>query len=571
MTLCNRGYWLAAVALVCGLIPATGHPAELVLTDGRVIEGRLAELSSLGDAQMLTDAGALKLIAFADDQLRRTFIPRSPQRLREVRLDEAGAAPVEQFHLKQRSTDKGRAVAAVGPILRVTPFDKYGRRALRMNTRRGPVDVVQGITTLTPEWTQVEGITHVWDMRIATSSVPSAALEKILRKQTRSDDLDHYKKIARFYLQAERFREARETLQAAVDAFPDRDGLKKDLEPSIRSIRQLGTRRLLDELRMRREAGQHRLVYSGLKTFPSEGIAGEILQEVREMLDEYGELHTRGKAVFQQIEGQLAEVADPTTRDNLRPACKEIRAELSINTLPRMAAFRQNVDDPDLRPEQKLALALSGWLIGSDRATPNLPIALSLSHVRRLVREYLNETTRPNRELIFTKLGSEEAATPTMTAALLAHMRPPAELPEPIAGDKPGYYQIEVDALPGHPPVTYLVQTPPEYDPLRLYPTVLTLHGAGTTPENQIDWWAGAWNDRDRRAGQAARHGYIVIAPAWAADRQEHYRYSAREHAAVLAVLRDACRRLAIDTDRVFLSGHSMGGDAAWDLALAHP
>ena len=39
----------------------------------------------------------------------------------------------------------------------------------------------------------------------------------------------------------------------------------------------------------------------------------------------------------------------------------------------------------------------------------------------------------------------------------------------------------------------------------------------------------------------------------------------------MLASLRDACRRFAVDTDRVFLSGHSMGGDAAWDIGLAHP
>jgi hypothetical protein len=38
-----------------------------------------------------------------------------------------------------------------------------------------------------------------------------------------------------------------------------------------------------------------------------------------------------------------------------------------------------------------------------------------------------------------------------------------------------------------------------------------------------------------------------------------------------LTSLRDACRRFSIDTDRVFLSGHSIGGDAAWDLGLAHP
>ncbi len=57
----------------------------------------------------------------------------------------------------------------------------------------------------------------------------------------------------------------------------------------------------------------------------------------------------------------------------------------------------------------------------------------------------------------------------------------------------------------------------------------------------------------------------------WTVEHQKQYGYSAHEHAAVLNSLRDACRRFSIDTDRVFLSGHSMGGDAAWDIGLAHP
>jgi len=73
------------------------------------------------------------------------------------------------------------------------------------------------------------------------------------------------------------------------------------------------------------------------------------------------------------------------------------------------------------------------------------------------------------------------------------------------------------------------------------------------------------------RRGQAARNGTIVIAPAWARKDQTAYDYSAREHAAVLASLRESLRHFSIDTDRVFLSGHSMGGDAAWDISLAHP
>src|SRR5262249_20275018 len=74
-----------------------------------------------------------------------------------------------------------------------------------------------------------------------------------------------------------------------------------------------------------------------------------------------------------------------------------------------------------------------------------------------------------------------------------------------------------------------------------------------------------------RRQGQATRRGYIVIAVDWIKNGQQEYGYSAREHAATLVSLRDACRRFSIDTDRVYLSGHSIGGDAAWDLGLAHP
>ena len=71
--------------------------------------------------------------------------------------------------------------------------------------------------------------------------------------------------------------------------------------------------------------------------------------------------------------------------------------------------------------------------------------------------------------------------------------------------------------------------------------------------------------------GQATRRGYIVIAVDWQKPNQREYEYSAREHHAVLSSLRDACRRFSIDVDRVYLTGHGIGGDASWDLAIAHP
>ena len=187
------------------------------------------------------------------------------------------------------------------------------------------------------------------------------------------------------------------------------------------------------------------------------------------------------------------------------------------------------------------------------------------------MREYLGEPVKLRREQILQYLGKEEGATPSLVATLLAHMKPPLEPGDPVSPQRPGFYELEVAGLPKEPPVQYLVQLPPEYDPFRRYPAVITLHGAGTTATQQVDWWAGAWTEDGWRRGQATRHGYIVIAPKWGSEHQQNYGYSAREHAAVLNSLRDACRRFAVDTDRVFLTGHSMGGDAAWDLGLAHP
>jgi hypothetical protein len=88
-----------------------------------------------------------------------------------------------------------------------------------------------------------------------------------------------------------------------------------------------------------------------------------------------------------------------------------------------------------------------------------------------------------------------------------------------------------------------------------------------------IDFWAGAQGkDKDsNRVGQATRRGYIVIAVDWQQPHQFSCEYSAREHFAVLGSLRDACRRFSIDSDHVFLTGHGMGGDAVWDIAVAHP
>lgn len=551
------------------------HAAEILLKDGRILSGKPGVTAGMAEKPVPPSpdgSGPLQLIVFVDDDLRRTFVPK--RQIREVRQDATGQVS-EKFVIPQRVSRAGRSVAAVGPPVRVTPFDEYGRRIFTMNTAQGQVDVIQGITEITPQWIKVEGLVAegmsvVWDMRLATSSLPQETLAKILSRQIDPKNLEHRKRIAAFYLQTGRPDDAAKELGQILAEFTQDPEVQQQLDRLARLVKQVAAQKLLEELELRRGAGQHGLVLSALENFPSEGVAGENLQRVREIIGEYENWNSQRKTLVGKIDTLLEQINESSLREAVRPIRDEIERELGPNTLERMAAFNLSADDDSLTPGERVSLAASGWLLGSDNATEKLPVAISSYKTRGLIRDYLCTADKLGRAGILELLAAEEAGIPPTVSKILAHMKPPAELPEADPA-QPGFYRVELPGASAGSPRSYAVQLPPEYDPARRYPAVVTLHGLGRTPEQQIDWWAGEWDDKGRRQGQATRHGYIVIAPDWAAPTQKDYRFSLREHAAVLDSLRDACQRLSIDTDRVFLSGHSMGGDAAVDIGLAHP
>ncbi len=614
---------LALIALLWGGGWNRAAAVQIWLRDGRILEGEWAPLEGLVDVPKPASPGGTgpaRLIAMVDDQLRRTFVPKrqidnySPESSNEI---------FEEYRVKQRVRKGGPVVKSVGPFV-ADSFDEYGRRRVKMRTARGPIDVIQCITEITPLWVKVEGYTHVWDTRISTSSIPPDMLAKILSRLTPDDDLEARQKLARFYLQAEQYGRSSQTLERILSDANNDPELHERLEPIIQAIEQRRARQLLDELQRRQAAGQHAFVRQALARFPSQGVAGDILEEVRGMAREYDSLEAQRTESLDKLDELLGKIEEEAVRERIAPILAEIRAELSVNTMPRLAAFRLMLDDESQLPEDKLALAISGWLLGGDlsREEEKLPVALAAWDVRALVVDYLNAEDRAARSRILERFYAQEGGTPKLVAKLLAHMKPPVatspitvELPReepparpkatttslraeaepppgapaaagkleirsqadeapgptPPAGPRPGFFELEVPGQGNAPPVRYLVQLPPEYDPYRRYPTIVTLHAGATTPADQIAWWAGDWTVSGWRDGQATRHGYIVVAPAWAAEHQQQYGYSNEEHAAVLDCLRDACRRFAVDTDRAYLSGHSMGGDAAWDLGLAHP
>jgi predicted esterase len=557
------------IALLVAMVPAALQADRVELADGRVLEGRFARLPGVAidpveAARRPFSPG--EPILMCDDELVRTMVSK-----RQVRsVAEAVVDPgVERIRIPQRVPEGGRLVAGIGGILGTTPFDEYGRRVLSLATAAGRLDVVQGITEITPRWTRVQGLQTEkplqLDMRMATSSIPRDVLERVIAKQVDPNNADERLRVVRLLMQAERFDDARQALDDVLGSFPELAELSKERT----TLGRRAARQLLDEILVRSLVGQDRLAISLLESFPPEHADGELLEEVREFRDAYRIRREQAATLVAALRERVARLAGDEARE-ATAAVDEIQRELSFNTLGRLATFERVGLDPALPADRSVAIALNGWLQGAAAGDSNLKLALSAVRLRNQLRDYLAtapaETER--RRQLLAGMRQEEAFGPTALAGLAAAMRPPVD-PPPATG--PGLYELELPGPAGEEPVRCLVQLPPEYDPLRRYPAVVTLHASWSSPLNQIEWWAGMPGPDGVRQGQAARHGTIVIAPAWARDHQTSYEYSAREHAVVLAAVRGAMRSFSIDSDRVFLSGHSHGGDAAWDIALAHP
>jgi predicted peptidase len=143
-------------------------------------------------------------------------------------------------------------------------------------------------------------------------------------------------------------------------------------------------------------------------------------------------------------------------------------------------------------------------------------------------------------------------AVPTSAQSATTSTAPPVQMPKQFQFTKTRRITVN-----------YLLFLPKGYDAKagKRWPTILFLHGVG---ERGTNIWKVTTHGPPKRVIDHPDFPFLLVSPQCPEDQ----RWSKD---VLLALLDDVIAKYAVDTNRLYLTGLSMGGYSTWDLGLAHP
>jgi dienelactone hydrolase len=540
-----RGLTTVLTALVLLVTAASGD--DVLLKNKHIYRGTVEKDNTV---RQISDK--LKRIVIRDSKIEK-ITPSDPYR------------NLERFAVDQPLEVHGGVMPAFAYGVVASPWDEKGRREFSYIGPGGQrIQMRQAINDLGPVFVGIRGIDGFWKGSISTKQVPKASILAILGR-VRRDLLNERQRVARFLLQAEWYDEARTEVEAIGRDFPERREWSKEL---VTLIDDSQTRQQLLEIVVIRQSRKPRELLSRLRALRTEHAAPDVQIDAREQIRKEEDLvvadRRLGEALREAEKGLKPEVAKEWKRQ-IAEVLKGLEAAPDVGRV-RLDAFAKS--GSGVPPEDKLALAMSGWIVGPEAAAGTLEDASALWKARSLVRDYLRAEDEGTRAESLSNLQTlkfavdnarPEGKIDTETLTRIIQLMPPPRSDVLPAEGKAIRHRVAGDD--NSQPTEYSVLLPPEYHPLRNYPTILAIHD-GPGPQQALDYWAS----------EAARRGYIIVAPEYMdRSRPADYRYSISEHASIELSIRDARKRYAIDSDRIYVAGQVLGGQAALDFGLSHP
>ena len=445
-----------------------------------------------------------------------------------------------------------------GVVSLIQPFDEFGRRRIEITTPTEKHDILQAITKVTPDHVMVDSTNTDWKFGLALKTIPFETIDKMLRLNVDQNDVNARLGIARLYIEAGFYEKAYDELTAIGEQFPTKKAIVQQRQSALTNF--FGQEILL-KLNVKKRAGQHVQAQIYANHLLKLSLTGPVVQDVQSFIKSYDDARQSIERVKVLLAEWQSKLNDAKKEKRLQPLRSEVNDELDFETLGRLDAFLKAEVDTQFNPSQRLGLAYSGWVLGAANAVPDLDQALRIWEARQDVIDYLKSDDPSVHDEILKRLKSAENVSPTAVFNMAAQLLPWKEVDDSQYG-----VPISVETKTSDP-VSYTAILPAEYTRHHSCPLLILLRSASNTAEQTAVGWAAGEGYPD----YGHQRGYIVVAPDYVEKGATEYSFGTPAHTAVLNCLADARMRFSVDSDRVYLAGQGMGGDAAFDIGMAHP
>lgn len=545
---------LCQTSAVVGQRPGEEYPGSVRLDSGMILRGICSSTDTL-HPMLLPQRLQLRRI---DQQFRTYFVHTSNS---SAPVGSEFVVPDYNLRISQRRLRAQPLTYEIG-LHRRTDFDAAGRCEMLLGLGNGQTaEIMLGLTQINFQQLRLRSLSHNWEFGIGMDSVSDAQLYAgkelpgLLKLSTQFATPLEKLNIVTMLLRAQKFTAARQLISDISTDHPELQDQTTGLEVTWSD--QVG-RLAVSELRRLQITGRKQTARVLSRNWPEDKLSPAIRVTLREVDQSVSDDIKRLSLMQQGLATVLGNVKDEVLKRQTAQLHAGILRDLDLNNLDRMDAFELVQSDDSLPPESKLALAASALWLDADNAFDNFAEAYGLMQIRFLISDFCltEDSEQAVRDSCLEDMRKQEGFSPDRIAGLLQTLSPIAPLALQTERMSPQKFEWS-DQDNGAGCVGFV---PEEYSDSHRYPLLLAMPRAGGTPDEEISYWKNL----------AIKNGFIFAVPE-IRDSNQTYTASAAEHQNFKTILRRLKAGLSIDSDRIFVVGHGMGGSAAMDLATAFP